>query len=252
MPFTLMDLLHLPVMQQANVRTASSSLPSRSIETISVIELPVEDFIRKNELVLTTAIGCNDSGILKEFVQDIIESEAVALAIATGRYIKEIPEEILQLAEQHQFPIIEIPWEIRFADITEAVLTEVHNWRQTKFQQFEELQKQLLHLFINGSPLSDAAAFIYQDTGIPIVIVNHEGTVKGKSKNSEHLVQPNLSDPSIIQYKIQSADRLFGYLLMALDHETTNHISNEKINMMSNIIATITLWFQREHAVQEV
>ncbi|GED70902.1 purine catabolism regulatory protein [Brevibacillus reuszeri] len=252
MPLTLIDLLHIPVMQQANVRTASSSLTSRSIETISVIELPVEDFIRKNELVLTTAIGCNDSGTLKEFVQDIIESEAVALAIATGRYIKVIPEEILQLAEQHHFPIIEIPWEIRFADITEAVLTEVHNWRQTKFQQFEELQKQLLHLFINGSPLSDAAAFIYQDSGIPIVIVNHEGVVKGKSKNSEHLVQPDLSDPSIIQYKIQSADRLFGYLLMSLDHETTNHTSNEKINMMSNIIATLTLWFQREHAVQEV
>ncbi|MDQ7860969.1 PucR family transcriptional regulator ligand-binding domain-containing protein [Peribacillus frigoritolerans] len=43
-----------------------------------------------------------------------MESEASALLIATGRHIFDIPREVIELAEKHNFMIIELPWELRF------------------------------------------------------------------------------------------------------------------------------------------
>lgn len=83
------------------------------------------------------------------FVQEVIDSGASALAIALGRYVTEIPQEILQLAEAHDFPIIELPWRIRFSDITQTVLSKLNQWQQSIVDNSEELQKELLHLFLN-------------------------------------------------------------------------------------------------------
>ena len=238
MPFTLKDVMNIPLFNQAKVLTANSSLQKRSVETVSVIEMPVEDFVRKNELVLTTAIGCGeDPLVFRKFVDDVLHSDAAALMVATGRHVSEIPDEVLKLAEEHLFPIIEVPWELRFADITQSVLSELNNWQRHSLQLSEELQKQLLHLFLNGGSLSDAAEVIYQKVGTPILILDREGSIKGKSQDTYELMelwnrntQPVFTSPdqlkevgwlriwndSLIQVKIQSANRILGYLLFFL------------------------------------
>lgn len=128
---TVEDILRMPVFKQARVRTALETISCCPVKFISVIERPVEDFIRKNELVLSTAMGCNeDPQLFTEFVREIFASGAAALVIAMGGHVTTIPDEVLQFSEQVQFPVIEIPWQVRFSEITEAVLIKLHNWKQ--------------------------------------------------------------------------------------------------------------------------
>lgn len=274
MPFSVMDFLNIPIMKQAKVHTSAGALSSRPAESISVIEIPVENFIRKNELVVTTAMGCNkDTEIFKAFVQDIFASDAAALVIATGGHVTDIPGEVLALAEKLNFPIIEIPWEIRFADIIEAVLSELHNWHQSNLKRYQDLQKRLLNLFLNGSDLSDAAELIHRKFKSPVVIINNAGEIKGKSRQAESLLQllsPHLEkffsppkedkidqifhvpEESIGIFKIESAKKLHGYLLLKkMPKNISDTFWQEKENMMVHVITTIALWFQKEQAVHE-
>ncbi|MEA4848427.1 MAG: PucR family transcriptional regulator ligand-binding domain-containing protein [Clostridiaceae bacterium] len=275
MSFTLTELLTIPIMQQANVRTAFSTLSFRPVESISVIEIPVENFVRKNELVLSTAIGCSDNPeIFKEFVRDIFESEAAALTIATGRHIKNIPAEVIQVAEELNFPIIEIPWEIRFADITEAVLAKLHDWHVTNLKRSEDLQNRLLNLFLNDSPLSNALELVHKEIENPLVVIDNFGKVKGKSRKSEAFLEAltpyieeafsisdiyetvnlfNIPEDSIIIHKIQSSNKLYGYILLQLttERKMETYFKNEKENIIRHIISTLMLWFQKEEAVKE-
>jgi PucR family transcriptional regulator, purine catabolism regulatory protein len=275
MPFTLKDVMNIPLFNQAKVLTANSSLQKRSVETVSVIEMPVEDFVRKNELVLTTAIGCGeDPLVFRKFVDDVLHSDAAALMVATGRHVSEIPDEVLRLAEEHLFPIIEVPWELRFADITQSVLSELNNWQRHSLQLSEELQKQLLHLFLNGGSLSDAAEVIYQKVGTPILILDREGSIKGKSQDTYELMelwnrntQPVFTSPdqlkevgwlriwndSLIQVKIQSANRILGYLLFFLSEGKTvqTYLDNREEQVLEHASTATALWFQRENAIQE-
>lgn len=261
-------------MRQAKVRTAKGTLSSRPIETVSVMEIPVENFVRKNELVISTAMGCDkDPKIFNEFVVDIIESGAAALLIATGRYVQSIPDEVLESAEKYCFPIIEIPWEIRFADITETVLDRLYSMRQSNLKQYESLQNRLLNLFLKGSSLSDAADMIFAEFKTPAVIINNAGIIKGKSQHSDellHILTPYLqnhffsaelnvnqtfhvSEDSILIFKIQCANKLQGYLFLKFPPSKMEdtYFIHEKANIIRYVISSLNLWFQREQAVYE-
>ncbi|UOF91124.1 PucR family transcriptional regulator ligand-binding domain-containing protein [Fodinisporobacter ferrooxydans] len=276
MAFTMVDVLSIDVMKSARIKTAKTALDKRVVQSVSVIEIPVENFIRNNELVLSTAIGCgNDSHIFKKFVQDVFSSGAAALAIATGRHVSNIPKDILDFAEENEFPIIEIPWEVRFADIIQAILGKLYNWHQEKLRRSEDLQKQLLHLFLNDGSLSDAAKAIQKEIGYPVIIISKDGLIKGRSQNSGILVEKwnrylqnghqtyNLYtqdfkhfqplDGSLIPLVIQSSSKIFGYIILSISPEISidSLLNLEENHVLEQALPAIVLWFQRESAIQD-
>ncbi|MFB5189182.1 PucR family transcriptional regulator [Alicyclobacillus fastidiosus] len=188
MHLTVRNVMDLEVMNAARVLTDSALLDQRAVKSVSVIEIPVEDFVREHEFVLTTGVGCSENPRLAlEFVSDVINCGAAALAIATGRHILEIPDEVVSLAAKHQFPLIEVPWETRFADITSDVLAALNNTRESILKESEEIQGQLLSLILNSSDLADIANFIYDKLTYPILIIDRQGKLIARSNHSESL-----------------------------------------------------------------
>lgn len=273
MDFTIEGFLDLDIITNAKVKTNKDTINNKFIEAISVTELPVENFVHKNELVLTTCIGCNnDSSVFINFVRDIYNSNASALVVATGRYVKEIPPEVIDYANSVNFPIIEIPWKIRFAGIIESVLSEINNIKHANSKLFESTQKKLLTLFLNGSTLSEAAELIHNELGNEAIIVNTLGTIKGTSKNSETFLKileapleilgsgknlsllENFNDKSIYTvYKIQSKNIVYGYLYLKTmpDNSVKDHVKNNKLYVVRHITSAISLWFDREQTIFE-
>lgn len=283
MLLTVKDVLHIDVMKSSKVLTAQDTLEKRYVESISVIEIPVDNFVRKNELVLSTAIGCgHDPQLFKGFVKDIISSEAAALALAIGPYVTEIPSEVLELAEKEEFPIIEIPWELRFSDIIHKILSEINNWQRVTLRHSEEMQKELLNLFLRKANLSMAAEVIRQKTGKSILFLEKDGTIRGKSKNSKaltkvveegspstfswkpthssHHVTQNVirwtkwkEHEIILQVIIRSAHVVQGYLLLSLSNEATmeEFLTSDKELMLQHAATSAALWFQRENTIKE-
>lgn len=117
----LEDILDPPVMRPAIVRTARHAC-RRPVAWASVIEMPVEDFVRPYEFVLTTGIGCGAGGErFNEFVSQVTACDAAAVGVSSGYSNQEVPQETIEMAEEASFPIIELPCEVSFADITRAV-----------------------------------------------------------------------------------------------------------------------------------
>jgi purine catabolism regulator len=282
MQFTLKDVMDIEVMNLAKILSAQDTLSQRSVESISVIEIPVENFVRKNEFVLTTAIGCNhDVKVFKKFVKDVLESEAAALAIAIGRHVLEIPKEIITFAEKNHFPLIEIPWELRFADITHSVLSRLNQWQKTALERSEEMQKQLLNLFLRDASLSEAAEEIRQGTGYSVLIVDKDGSIKGKCNDAGDLSErwqnhfhnqvrnelwtsvqadpdPAVTgwikqlDDSMVQLKIQTGNKTHGYLILSLSGTSPeSFFTSGEEYVLEHAVTAAALWFQRENAIQE-
>ena len=59
MHYTLADLLEGGILPSARLLTGEGDFSKVVIDSVSVQELPLDDFIQKNELVLSTAIGCD-------------------------------------------------------------------------------------------------------------------------------------------------------------------------------------------------
>ena len=273
MLFTIEDFLDLDILEEACVKTSIETVNDRFIESISVTELPVENFVHKNELVLTTCMGCNnDTGVFKSFVKDVHQSGASALVISVGRYVMETPQEVIDFANELNFPIIEIPWKIRFANIIETVLLEINNIKQSNLKYFEQLQKKLLTYFLNGSTLTEAAELIYRELGNQVVIASAAGTIKGISNNSEEFVNIlapplkilasgknldsldtfNFRDKYTV-YKISSKNIVYGYLYLRTLYKTieNDYVKDNKTFVVRHIVSPISLWFDREQTIFE-
>ncbi|MGN8647678.1 PucR family transcriptional regulator [Gracilibacillus sp. HCP3S3_G5_1] len=175
MGLTVSTIMQLPVMKDCEVKTGEHLLERKSIEWVSVMELPVENFVRKNELVLSTGVGCEDNpNLLEAFVQDIIQSGASALGFATGRYIYNIPDRILKKATQNDLIIVDVPWDVRFTDIWQSVMDKITEVKQKEHQKVEDARQELINCVLKDKGLEDIAHTLYKHIKIPVAITDAE------------------------------------------------------------------------------
>jgi PucR family transcriptional regulator, purine catabolism regulatory protein len=286
MRLTVEDVLNFEIMDSAKIRSGKNIINERCVQWISVIEMPVENFVRKNEFVLSTAIGCGeDPELLKDFVQDIIDSEASALVLATGRYVYDIPKEVIELAENQNLVIIELPWEVRFANVIQDVMQELNGLHYKELQRSEKAQQQLLKLILQGAGLNQIARFVQQNVQSPIVISDRTGIMKGQSDNIQSLagkwkkyvaegIIPSQKaaglpthDPMFQKIKrieieklvilqlpiMQASGDVQGYLFVIVPENVTvdRFLTQARVNVLEHAVTTTALWFSRQNAVEE-
>lgn len=120
---TLEDALGLPIFRSSRLLTNPELAGESEINSVSVIEVPVGQFIRPGEFVMSTGMNVGrDTGTLARFVGEVAKAGAAALALAVGPYTPRIPQPAVTTATRARLALIELPWELRFSEITEAIL----------------------------------------------------------------------------------------------------------------------------------
>lgn len=122
----LTNILPLPVLEKSALLTNPDVARKREIVGVSVIEIPVDGFIRPGELVLSTGMNVgHNPRLLNRFITTIAHAGAAALALAIGPYTPRVPPRTITLANRLRLPLITLPWETRFSEISEAILREL-------------------------------------------------------------------------------------------------------------------------------
>src|SRR5690625_4550427 len=190
MTITVQEVVNLPIFNTAKVITGIDILDKRHVDWMSAIEGPVENFVRKQEFVLTTGMGCeNKPELLLQFVEDVYNSGASALAIAIGRYIFEIPEEIIEFAKEKKFVLIELPWELRFADIQRETMKEINKSQEIYSEKARQTQKILFDFVIQGKDLSEIIQYVEREFHCSIIYADNKGRKKSASADPDELIQ---------------------------------------------------------------
>lgn len=69
------------------------------------------------ELSVTTGLGFQSHDALMHLVQRLVKYHSVGLIINTGKYIFDIPDDIIAYCDEQGLPLITVPWEIALADL---------------------------------------------------------------------------------------------------------------------------------------
>jgi purine catabolism regulator len=181
MPLTVADALQLDVLRAARLVVAGDDLQSREVRSVSVIEAPVDDFVRPGELVLTTAMGVGqhpDEFI--GFVRDIAAFAPAALMIAPGPHVDAIPREVIAVAEACGLPLVELPWELRFSEISQVVLARLLDDQYAALRESLTLQQRLTRLVVNGADLPSLARTLATMLARPVLVTDAAGQVLGR------------------------------------------------------------------------
>lgn len=278
MGLTVNDIVQLPIMKTSKVKSGKKLLQEKTIEWITVIELPVENFVRKNEFVLTTGIGCeNNPDLLEEFVEDVIQSGASVLAIATGRYIFDIPDRVIQQAEDNNFIIIDIPWEVRFADVLQTVMHEITLDKQGERKKAEDVRRDLTNCVLQDKGLKEICHLLYKHIRMPVAIID-KTEVRANRYFDKAILQTyyqtdqslHPTPPSTIHYsehplyyhleEYKLSNKVWYQLKIANNHKTQGHIilqpkKQEEItwfvmNVLEHALTACALFFVKENAIE--
>lgn len=120
--FTIADVLERPVFRRAKLAAGEQGV-NRRVGWVHVLEITnVSPFVSRHDLILTTGLWLIRKGEERaEYMEQLIRSEAAGLCVELGTSIYEIPPEILELAEQHHFPVIVFEQPVRFVEITQEI-----------------------------------------------------------------------------------------------------------------------------------
>ncbi len=69
------------------------------------------------ELVITTGLGFQEEGSLLKLVHSLVKFHSGGLIINVGKYIMDIPQDVIDYCNEQDLPLITIPWEIHLADV---------------------------------------------------------------------------------------------------------------------------------------
>ncbi|WP_332693131.1 PucR family transcriptional regulator [Halalkalibacter lacteus] len=280
MSITMKDVQSLKILRDAVIRSGETELETRIVDWISVIEAPVETFVRKNELVLTSGVGCAyKQKAFYEFVEEVIQSEACALAIAIGPFVKSIPPSVIQLAHNHKFILLEVDWSIRFSDILESVLEQIHEKKHQYLKKIEYIRKSLLDYVLTGKSLNRVAEHVSQSIDCNVIIADKRGVVRGKSNTFSNdllekwatFLQKQLEEDGIyhsleqtfewvkyvsgyaLQVTIHSSGNIQGYIVV--DGFGEDPLSQEEhkewVMLLEHVTTAVAIHFLHEQAAKE-
>lgn len=115
----------------------------RHVKWSHVLEVKeLDTLINGGELILTTGVGLqSDLQTQLKYVRRLIDKEVAGICIETGPYFKEIPQEIIELANRCSFPVIIFEKTVRFVDITQDLHTFIINQHHQMLSQLDALSR---------------------------------------------------------------------------------------------------------------
>jgi len=124
---------------------------SRPLSWAFVVEMPDPGrWLGGGEIALTTGISLTDPSAQATFVHELADVGAAALGFAPGGLHPTIPPAIEQAAAERDLPLVEVPFETRFRDITNVVCGSVARERYEQIDRALKAHDELARLVLDG------------------------------------------------------------------------------------------------------
>lgn len=181
MPISVKDILKLDTLKKMELVGGQHGL-ERAIEWIYVAECfenPLEgiQWIQGGELVFISGVGIKgDVNALIALIRGISDKNGVALIVNVGKYIDTIPKEAILIANELEFPLFTLPWEVKLVEVSKEISNAII---------LSRIEENSLNQFLNNilfgdglfevDPIEKAASFGYNLQGkcyISIIRIN--------------------------------------------------------------------------------
>lgn len=94
----------------------------------------ISAFLQGQELTFTTGLGLNENLTLLRLVKEVWRNKASGIVINTGPYISEIGQDVIDFANEKGFPVFEVPWRVRMAEIMRIICFAITKEQQNAIE----------------------------------------------------------------------------------------------------------------------
>ena len=154
---TVSQALNLPVFSEARLVAGQAGL-GRQINWVHIVDMPDAqyEYDRSGVLLLTVGYGLNEEADRQAaLIPKLVDEGFAGMVLSAGYYLNETPTVIKEQANKLDFPIIELPQEVLFIEVTETILAHIVNEQYALLQASQEIHKQLTQMVLRGGGLGE-------------------------------------------------------------------------------------------------
>lgn len=129
----------------------------RRIEWVRVMETPETVMrMRRHELLLTTTYPIKDDPTAQVgLIADMAKIESAGLVVKLGRYLDELPRDMLEEADKHSLPLFSIDPSVPWSDLMEPLLKRIINAEHWRLQRSLDIHRRFTDLVLDGKGVTE-------------------------------------------------------------------------------------------------
>ena len=127
------------------------------------------------ELLLTTGMQLETPDQAREYVARLADHHLAGLGFGTGFKHASVPEALLEVAAEREFPVFEVPYEVPFIAITEAAFTQLVNEQYAVLRRALGAQERLERIVLSERGLEALVSALATLIGAAVVVFDSRG-----------------------------------------------------------------------------
>lgn len=162
---------------------AGSVQAMQDISWVQVVDHPdIESWVEEGHLLLSTGYNWpKDPQQAFRIVQALAAKRVAGVVLAVPHFLDHFPEKSLEAANAFGMPLLEIPWEVPFSEITQFVHREIVDQQARELAQSEQIHRELTEAAVSGQSLQNIAQVLGRVLGRTILIISVSGGVLGSA-----------------------------------------------------------------------
>lgn len=159
----------------------------REISWVQVVDHPdISSWVKDGHLLLSTGYNWpKDEAAAGAVVEQLSNKGICGVVLAVPHFLNHFPRASIEAAERVGLPLIEIPWEVPFSEITLAVHRELVDQQGQALIRSEQIHRELTEAAVSGSSLNDVARVLASVLGRSVDITSADGLTLGTHEQSD-------------------------------------------------------------------
>ncbi len=164
MPLSIAEAIQeLPILSSVNVAAGRRGL-DHNIRWTHIVDNPdMVPWVGDGILLVTTAFAIKDNPEIKtDLIARLVEKNVSGMMFSFGKYINEIDQEMIQMADKLDFPLLTIPWEVPLVEVTHAIHERIVHEQYDLIDQSYSIHRILTQIVVEGGGLDSLAKNLAQ------------------------------------------------------------------------------------------
>lgn len=171
----LKEVLEMDLMKSSRL-LAGHEAQHNVITRVNIMADPdVLNWVMEGEFLLTTAYFFKITSLeeQKKLIQEAAQKQLSGIGIKVFPYLDKLPDEVLALADELRFPIVELDSGIPFGDIMTPIFREIFNRQSLMLQKVENVHNDTMDVILKGGSIKEIVRVLMRSVENPVLIKDH-------------------------------------------------------------------------------
>lgn len=195
MSHTLKDMMQIYPLSLATLVAGERGL-SRPVTSANIQEVPeVYEWVKEGEIVFTSGfLFSKEKNLGINTLRKLRKKKTCALVIKTGKYMKEVPNDMIQYANKYDFPILKLPSDIPYMDCIIPIFENLMDQQLWILKESEMVQHRMLNTMLDGGDLDSLCSILRESCHFDFYIFTPRKLLIGSSVRKRHISTEDFQD----------------------------------------------------------